>query len=157
MSQVYPWDRGTNYAIEIGQRAAKQIMGAANGRMIVLTVIVPCATIRSASWIYLGGFGMTLGLRRLLLVVLSILGGIGLVFVMFWLLNAFFPTADITLDRYGMEYFVLSALPLALLVGLWLNYFMRTGLIPETSKQPAAKKGAARPAAAAPAEAAAEE
>jgi protoporphyrinogen oxidase len=26
MSQVYPWDRGTNYAIEIGQRAAKQIM-----------------------------------------------------------------------------------------------------------------------------------
>ena len=25
MSQVYPWDRGTNYAVEIGQRAAKMI------------------------------------------------------------------------------------------------------------------------------------
>lgn len=26
MSQVYPWDRGTNYAVEIGRAAAKQIM-----------------------------------------------------------------------------------------------------------------------------------
>jgi protoporphyrinogen oxidase len=27
MSQVYPWDRGTNYAVEIGRRAAKMIVG----------------------------------------------------------------------------------------------------------------------------------
>ena len=26
MSQVYPWDRGTNYAVEIGQRAARMIV-----------------------------------------------------------------------------------------------------------------------------------
>ncbi len=26
MSQVYPWDRGTNFAVEIGRRAAKQMM-----------------------------------------------------------------------------------------------------------------------------------
>jgi hypothetical protein len=26
MSQVYPWDRGTNYAVEIGQRAAGEMM-----------------------------------------------------------------------------------------------------------------------------------
>ena len=26
MSQVYPWDRGTNYAVEIGQKAATQVM-----------------------------------------------------------------------------------------------------------------------------------
>ena len=26
MSQVYPWDRGTNYAVEIGREAAKQIL-----------------------------------------------------------------------------------------------------------------------------------
>ena len=25
MSQVYPWDRGTNYAVEIGRRAAKLV------------------------------------------------------------------------------------------------------------------------------------
>jgi hypothetical protein len=94
--------------------------------------------------------GMNLGLRRLLLVVLSVLGGIALVFVMFAILNAAFPTADITLERFGNEYFALSALPLALLVGLWLDYFMRTGIIPEDEgKQPAAKKGGARAAAAA--------
>jgi len=29
MSQVYPWDRGTNYAVEIGRRAARQAAGAA--------------------------------------------------------------------------------------------------------------------------------
>jgi len=27
MSQVYPWDRGTNYAVEIGRRVARQMMG----------------------------------------------------------------------------------------------------------------------------------
>ncbi|MCC7355116.1 MAG: NAD(P)/FAD-dependent oxidoreductase [Anaerolineae bacterium] len=26
MSQVYPWDRGTNYAVEIGRRAARQVI-----------------------------------------------------------------------------------------------------------------------------------
>lgn len=29
MSQVYPWDRGTNFAVEIGRRAAKLMMSAA--------------------------------------------------------------------------------------------------------------------------------
>jgi protoporphyrinogen oxidase len=28
MSQVYPWDRGTNYAVEIGRRAARQMLKA---------------------------------------------------------------------------------------------------------------------------------
>jgi hypothetical protein len=26
MSQVYPWDRGTNYAVEIGRRVAGQML-----------------------------------------------------------------------------------------------------------------------------------
>ena len=26
MSQVYPWDRGTNYAVEIGRRAARAML-----------------------------------------------------------------------------------------------------------------------------------
>jgi protoporphyrinogen oxidase len=26
MSQVYPWDRGTNYAVELGRRVAKSMM-----------------------------------------------------------------------------------------------------------------------------------
>jgi len=32
MSQVYPWDRGTNYAVEIGRRAAKLAMDDHNSR-----------------------------------------------------------------------------------------------------------------------------
>ncbi|HCC79703.1 MAG: oxidoreductase [Chloroflexi bacterium GWB2_49_20] len=28
MSQVYPWDRGTNFAVEIGRRAARMILGS---------------------------------------------------------------------------------------------------------------------------------
>lgn len=30
MSQVYPWDRGTNFAVEIGRKAARQMMNAGN-------------------------------------------------------------------------------------------------------------------------------
>jgi hypothetical protein len=26
MSQVYPWDRGTNYAVEMGRRVARMIL-----------------------------------------------------------------------------------------------------------------------------------
>jgi len=33
MSQVYPWDRGTNFAVEIGRRAARLIMSSA-GRLV---------------------------------------------------------------------------------------------------------------------------
>jgi protoporphyrinogen oxidase len=29
MSQVYPWDRGTNYAIRLGREVAAQIAGSA--------------------------------------------------------------------------------------------------------------------------------
>ena len=30
MSQVYPWDRGTNYAVEIGRKAAKEVLDSRN-------------------------------------------------------------------------------------------------------------------------------
>jgi hypothetical protein len=34
MSQVYPWDRGTNFAVEIGRRAARLMAAdAAEGRI----------------------------------------------------------------------------------------------------------------------------
>jgi len=32
MSQVYPWDRGTNFAVEIGRKAARQMINADNGK-----------------------------------------------------------------------------------------------------------------------------
>ncbi len=27
MAQVYPWDRGTNYAVELGKRVAAAVLG----------------------------------------------------------------------------------------------------------------------------------
>jgi hypothetical protein len=86
---------------------------------------------------------MDLGMRRLLLVMLSIIGGIASVFLMFGLTNISLPlmgiNAVVTYERYGMIYFILTVVPFALLVGLWLDYFMRTGIIPENDG-PAAKK-----------------
>lgn len=38
MSQVYPWDRGTNYAAEIGQRVARRVMAGARESNQVLTL-----------------------------------------------------------------------------------------------------------------------
>jgi hypothetical protein len=31
MHHVYPWDRGTNYAVELGQRVARAIHASADG------------------------------------------------------------------------------------------------------------------------------
>jgi hypothetical protein len=30
MSQVYPWDRGTNFAVELGERVAKEVLQSAD-------------------------------------------------------------------------------------------------------------------------------
>lgn len=38
MSQVYPWDRGTNYAVEIGQRVARRVMAGARESSQVRTL-----------------------------------------------------------------------------------------------------------------------
>ncbi len=80
---------------------------------------------------------MSLGLRRILVLGLAVGGGIAGVFVLFALLNAVY-NARVDFDRYGAAYFVLTALPLALLIGLWMDYFLRTGIIPETP-EPEAK------------------
>ena len=32
MSQVYPWDRGTNYAVQLGRRVAKMVMDEPQSR-----------------------------------------------------------------------------------------------------------------------------
>jgi hypothetical protein len=32
MSQVYPWDRGTNFAVELGRDVAREVLKDAAGR-----------------------------------------------------------------------------------------------------------------------------
>lgn len=73
---------------------------------------------------------MDLGLKRALLVVLSIVGGVVGVFLVLGFLNLAYG-ANVNLARYGTVFAVLTALPLALLVGVWLDYFMGTGILKE--------------------------
>ena len=72
---------------------------------------------------------MDLGLKRVLLVVLSLAGGVIGMFGVIGLLNLAY-NAGVTLERFGTAYAILTALPLALLVAVWLDYFMGTGLLP---------------------------
>jgi hypothetical protein len=83
---------------------------------------------------------MDLGMRRLILVILSIIGGIAGVFAILSLLNAAY--GDVTIERYGVAYAVLTALPLAVLVGIWLDYFMGTKLLSDGPAGPSASKPA---------------
>jgi hypothetical protein len=77
---------------------------------------------------------MDLGLKRVLLVILSLAGGVGGVFGIFALLNLAY-NARVSFERYGATYFILTAVPLALLIGVWLDYFMGTGLLPSGSRE----------------------
>ncbi len=73
---------------------------------------------------------MDLGLKRVLLVVLSLAGGVAGVFGVLALLNVAY-NAYVTPERYGLTYMILTGLPLALLVGVWLDFFMGTGILKE--------------------------
>lgn len=73
---------------------------------------------------------MSLGLKRVLLVVLSIAGGVVGLFLVLAFLNIAYG-ARVDLERYGTTFAILTALPLALLVGVWLDYFMGTGVLGE--------------------------
>ncbi|HLV44486.1 MAG TPA: hypothetical protein VKY39_05985 [Aggregatilineales bacterium] len=73
---------------------------------------------------------MDLGLKRVLLVVLSIAGGVAGVFLVLGFLNLAYG-ANVNLERYGMTFAVLTAVPVALLVAVWLDYFMGTGILKE--------------------------
>jgi len=81
---------------------------------------------------------MGLVLKRVLLVVLSIGGGVGATFGVLALLDAVYNAgiyATGVFDRYGTSYFVLTAIPLALFFLVWLDYFLGTGLLPDKSPE----------------------
>ena len=73
---------------------------------------------------------MDIGLKRVLLIVLSLGGGVAGVFAVLGLLNLAYG-AGVTLERYTPTFAVLTGLPLALLVAVWLDYFMGTGILKE--------------------------
>ena len=72
---------------------------------------------------------MDLGLRRLVLLLLSIGGGIVGLILIFLTLNLVYD-ANVTMARYGTTYAVLTVIPLALFIAIWLDHFMGTNLLP---------------------------
>lgn len=73
---------------------------------------------------------MDLGVKRVLLVIASIILGIAGTFgVVGFMKLAYDPY--ITMQSYGSTYAVLTGVPLALLAGVLLDFFMKTGLLPE--------------------------
>jgi hypothetical protein len=71
---------------------------------------------------------MDLGLKRVLLVILSLGGGVAGLFAVLTTLNLLYGVG-VTLESYGVTFAVMTAIPLALLAGVWLDYFMGTGLL----------------------------
>jgi len=83
---------------------------------------------------------MGIGIRRLILVIVSIAAGIGLTVGLLFFLDSQY--GDVNFERFGAEYFVLTALPLAVLVGIWLDFFLKTKLLsdgPAEETPPAAE------------------
>lgn len=73
---------------------------------------------------------MGVGLKRVLLIILSLVGGVAGVFLVLGILNVAYG-ANVDLERYGMTFAILTAVPIALFIGVWLDYFMGTQILGE--------------------------
>lgn len=73
---------------------------------------------------------MSVGLKRVLLIIFSLIGGVAGVFLVLGILNVAYG-ANVTLERYGTTFAILTAIPLAVFVGIWLDYFMGTNILKE--------------------------
>ncbi|MCZ7668624.1 MAG: hypothetical protein M5U34_16245 [Chloroflexi bacterium] len=63
-------------------------------------------------------------IKRLILALISIAFGVGATFLILFLVGTNFYT-------YGFGYFFFTSLALACFLGIWLDKFMGTGLLPE--------------------------
>lgn len=68
--------------------------------------------------------------RYIILIVLSMAVGIGSVFGLMIALNVLY-NANVTIQEYGLLYSVLTGLPIALAVAVWLDYFLGTKVLPD--------------------------
>lgn len=80
---------------------------------------------------------MDIGIRRVILVVVSLAAGLGLTFGLLFAIN-------VTYEAYTSEtlaYFIFTALPLAVLVGIWLDLLLKTRLLSEGPAEESAPAG----------------
>ncbi|MGF1505089.1 MAG: hypothetical protein GYB64_20640 [Chloroflexi bacterium] len=73
---------------------------------------------------------MSRGFRIILLVVLSIGAGIGGLYATLGGLNLLW-NAGVNPEEYGMVFNVTTAVPVAALAFVWLDFFLGTGILPE--------------------------
>lgn len=71
---------------------------------------------------------MDLGLKRAMLVILSLGGGVAGLFLVFGFLNLTYG-AGVNFEEYGLTFSILTVIPIALFVAIWLDYFMGTGIL----------------------------
>lgn len=71
---------------------------------------------------------MALWFKRVVLVFLSLGGGIAGLLAIWAILNGVYQ-AGVDLDRYGVSYAIFTALPIAIFCAIWLDYFLDTGLL----------------------------
>ena len=75
---------------------------------------------------------MDLGMRRLLLVVLSVVGGVVGLFGTLAFINLAWD-AHVSFRTYGPIYQITTVLPLALLIAVWLDVLLDTQLLKTTT------------------------
>lgn len=74
---------------------------------------------------------MDIGVRRVLLVVLSVGFGIAALFGVFGFLNLVYGAGTIGFHNYDPVFVIFTVLPMAVFAGVWLDYFLKTGVLPE--------------------------
>ena len=74
--------------------------------------------------------GFSVSVRHVILVLLSLAGGVGAVLALMVVLNTFY-NANVNVQEFGYGYAVLTGLPIAVAVGVWLDYFLGTGVLPD--------------------------
>jgi len=77
---------------------------------------------------------MSLIIRRILLVILSIAAGIGGLLLVWVFLNLVY-NAGVTYQRYGPAYSFFTALCIGIAAGVWLDYFMGTKILADGPKE----------------------
>lgn len=79
-----------------------------------------------------------LNLKRLLVVVISMALGfltawliIGVGFDMLPLISSIQNPAGVSIQEYGIQYFLVTAVPIGIIFMIWLDLFMETGILPD--------------------------
>ena len=71
-----------------------------------------------------------MAVRRIILIVVSTIVGVASVPILFIVLNALYDVG-VDLERFGIGYAFLWGTPIGLAVGVWLDYFLGTNVLPE--------------------------